>query len=78
MAGPQRLDAPLRPVQKPIDIAALGVGGHLGRDRGGEPDERSGQRPSHSEGAFEGREANLHLRPLPTSGSPFAVLNLRT
>src|SRR5918994_7144882 len=34
-------------------------------------------RPAHSEGAFEGRKAHLHLLPLPALGSPFAVLVCR-
>src|SRR5215208_1307504 len=61
ISGPLLLDAPLRPAQQPVDVEAVGVGGHLRRDPGDQPRKRLGQRPIHPEDALEGREAHLHL-----------------
>jgi hypothetical protein len=61
MSCPEFLDASLRPAQKPVDVAAVGVGCHLRRDPGDQTRERPGQRSAHAEPTLEGREAHLHL-----------------
>src|SRR5215217_2051444 len=58
---PQFFDAPLRPAQQPVDVAAVGVGCYLSGDPGDQTPQRLGQRPVHPEDTLEGREAHLHL-----------------
>src|SRR5215203_4485929 len=65
---PQLLDVPLRPVEQSVDVEAVGVGGHLRRDPGGESHQRLRQRSAETESSLEGRKADLHL--LPRSGTP--------
>src|SRR3954452_12428340 len=61
MSGPKLLDAALWTTQHPVDVAAVGVGGDLRRDPGGQARGRLGQRTFHPEDALEDREAHLHL-----------------
>src|SRR5919112_2933846 len=65
---PQLLDVPLRPVEQPADVEAIGVGGYLRRYSGSESHQRLRQGSAETESSLESRKADLHL--LPRSGTP--------
>src|SRR5215204_1324661 len=58
---PQLLDEPLRPSEEPVDVQAVGVGGHLLSDPRGQPHQRGRQRLAHPEDPLERCEAHLRL-----------------